>query len=66
MGDSYEEVLALVSRTDNVAEKTKDKIVTYGIWDLAGDCRQKIFTFYPGHGLQEIEYNSAPASSCSK
>lgn len=62
-GDSLEKVLSVVGKKDHIVEKTNSSVVAFGVWDLLGDCRKKIFTIYEGQGLQQVSYDPAPEMS---
>ena len=67
MGDSYQKVLAVVSRNDTVTKKVDGQgFRAEGYSTLFKDCRTKYFLFQDADGLQRVTYEPAPHLSVSQ
>ncbi|WP_242487486.1 MULTISPECIES: hypothetical protein [unclassified Pseudomonas] len=64
MGDSYDQVLAVISRSNTVTKTVKDQgIRAEGYSAMFKDCRTKYFIFLGADGLQQTSYEPAPQLS---
>lgn len=61
MGDSYSQVLAVVSRSNTVTKTVDGQgFRAEGYSTMFKDCRIKYFLFQDGDGLQRVSYEPAP------
>lgn len=67
MGDSYEQVLAVVSRNNTVIKEVKGQgFRAEGYSPMFKDCRAKYFIFQGADGLQKVSYEPAPQLSVNQ
>ncbi|QJI32963.1 MULTISPECIES: hypothetical protein [unclassified Pseudomonas] len=67
MGDSYEQVLAVVSRNNTVTRQVDGKgFRAEGYSAMFKDCRSKYFIFQGADGLQQVRFEPAPQLSPSQ
>lgn len=67
MGDSYEKVLAVISRNDTVTKKVDGQgFRAEGYSATFKDCRVKYFIFQGRDGLQRVNYEPAPHLSVNQ
>lgn len=67
MGDSYEKVLAVVSRDNTVTKKVDGQgFRAEGYSTMFKDCRAKYFLFQEADGLQGVKYEPAPHLSVNQ
>jgi uncharacterized protein YcfL len=61
MGDSYQQVLAVVSRNNTVTKQVDGQgFRAEGYSAMFKDCRIKYFLFQDADGLQRVSYEPAP------
>lgn len=66
-GDSYQEVLAVVSRNNTVTKQVAGQgFRAEGYSTVFKDCRTKYFLFQDADGLQRVTYEPAPHLSLSQ
>lgn len=67
MGDSYAQVLAVVSRNNTVIKQVDGQgFRAEGYSTMFKDCRIKYFIFQGGDGLQRVKYDPAPLLSVNQ
>ncbi|WP_411378968.1 hypothetical protein [Pseudomonas sp. MPB26] len=67
MGDSYQQVLAVVSRNNAVTKQVDGQgFRAEGYSKMFKDCRIKYFMFQGADGLQRVSYEPAPQLSVSQ
>ena len=67
MGDSYQKVLALVSRNNTVTKQVDGQgFRAEGYSAMFKDCRVKYFLFQDADGLQRVSYEPAPHLSVNQ
>ncbi len=67
MGDSYPQVLAVVSRNNTVTEEVKGEgFRAEGYSPTFKDCRIKYFIFQGANGLQRVSFEPAPQLSVTQ
>ena len=67
MGDSYQKVLAVVSRNNTVTKQVDGQgFRAEGYSAMFKDCRTKYFLFQGADGLQRVSYEPAPHLSVNQ
>jgi len=67
MGDSYQQVLAVVSRNNTITKQVDGQgFRAEGYSTMFKDCRTKYFLFQDSDGLQHVRYEPAPHLSVSQ
>ena len=67
MGDSYQKVLAVVSRDNTVTKQVDGEgFRAVGYSTMFKDCRAKYFLFQGANGLQGVKYEPAPHLSVNQ
>lgn len=67
MGDSYQSVLAVVSRNNTVTKQVDGQgFRAEGYSAMFKDCRVKYFLFQDADGLQRVSYEPAPYLSVNQ